>query len=157
MRAMDRGHGAQSRVLSRRDERAGPLTPNDLNKETLMSKTPPSLHGKIALVTGASRGIGRGIAQRLARAGATVVVTARSLNSSPMPGTLAETVALIEAAGGRAIALRADLDDRADLDSLVASAVEATGGLDILVNNAGKAQFTRVDSMPDAVLEEIVH
>jgi NAD(P)-dependent dehydrogenase (short-subunit alcohol dehydrogenase family) len=122
-----------------------------------MSRTPPSLHGKIALVTGASRGIGRGIAQRLARAGATVVVTARSLNSSPMPGTLAETVALIEAAGGRAIALRADLDDRADLDSLIASAVQAAGGLDILVNNAGKAQFTRVDTLPDAALEEVVH
>ena len=122
-----------------------------------MSRTPPSLHGKIALVTGASRGIGRGIAQRLARAGATVVVTARSLNSSPMPGTLAETVALIEAAGGRAVALRADLDDRADLDSLIASAVEAAGGLDILVNNAGKAQFTRVDTLPDAALEEVVH
>jgi NAD(P)-dependent dehydrogenase (short-subunit alcohol dehydrogenase family) len=128
-----------------------------MNEETFMSQTPPSLEGKIALVTGASRGIGRGIAQRLARAGATVVVAARSLNTSATPGTLAETVSLIEAAGGRAIALRADLDDRADLDTLVANAVEAAGGLDILVNNAGKAQFTRVDAMADDALEELVH
>ena len=66
----------------------------------------PSLEGKIALVTGASRGIGRAIAQRFASAGATVVVTARSLETSKSePGTLRESVDLIEQAGGRAFAL----------------------------------------------------
>ena len=77
------------------------------------------LAGKCALVTGASRGIGRAIAQRLASEGATVVVTARSLTqSATTAGTLAETVALIEQAGGRAIALAADLSNAAERDAL---------------------------------------
>jgi len=122
-----------------------------------MNTAPPSLAGKTALVTGASRGIGRAIAQRFAAAGATVVVTARSLSSSAMPGTLNETVGLIEAAGGRAIALQADLDNAADLEGLVARAIEAAGGLDILVNNAGIAQFARVDAAPSEVFEQTLH
>ncbi len=117
----------------------------------------PRIDGKIALVTGSSRGIGRAIAQRLASAGATVVVTARSVHEAAagrrfqsehvVPGTLQETVALIEQAGGRAIALGADLEDAAERDSLVERAVEAAGGLDILVNNAGFADYARIESM----------
>lgn len=106
------------------------------------------LEGRIALVTGASRGIGRAIAQRLASAGATVVVTARSLDrAGAHAGTLAETVALIESAGGRAIALAADLESLAERDTLVARTVEAAGGLDILVNNAGFADYAPTTSM----------
>jgi NAD(P)-dependent dehydrogenase (short-subunit alcohol dehydrogenase family) len=117
----------------------------------------PNLSGKIALVTGASRGIGRAIAQRLASAGATVVVTARSIDKAAagkrfqteqvVAGTLAETVALIEAAGGHAVAIGADLEDVEQCKALVPRAVEAAGGLDILVNNAGFADYARIDSM----------
>lgn len=115
---------------------------------------PPALKGKIALVTGASRGIGRAIAQRLASEGATVVVTARSLTqSASVAGTLAETVALIEQAGGRAIPLAADLANPAERDALVARAAEAAGGLDILVNNAGVADYERVETMPMAMFD----
>ena len=119
--------------------------------------TAPRLDGKTALVTGSSRGIGRAIAQRLASAGATVLVTARSVDKEAagkrfqtekiVPGTLSETVALIEQAGGRAIALGADLENEQERDSLVPRAIEAAGRLDILVNNAGFADYARVDSM----------
>ncbi len=122
-----------------------------------MVSSAPSLLGKVALVTGASRGIGRAIAQRLAGAGATVVVTARSLDSAStsiraneqkiIPGTLAETVALIEAAGGKAIAIAADLENPADRDSLIERTVKAAGGIDILVNNAGYADYGRMEYM----------
>jgi NAD(P)-dependent dehydrogenase (short-subunit alcohol dehydrogenase family) len=89
------------------------------------------------------------IAQRLAAAGATVVVTARSLDRAvTLPGTLAETVALIEQAGGRAIPLAADLEQRDQRDNLVQRAAAAAGGLDILINNAGMAHYATVEQMP---------
>ncbi|QDX82435.1 oxidoreductase [Denitratisoma sp. DHT3] len=112
------------------------------------------LQDKIALVTGASRGIGRAIARRLASEGATVVVTARSLDrAGEFAGTLHETVALIEAAGGRAIALAADLEKPAERDGLVARTVRAAGGLDILVNNAGIADYAPTAEMPMAMFD----
>ena len=119
-----------------------------------MTQVSQKLAGKIALVTGASRGIGRAIAQRFAAEGATVVVSARSLQqTSSLPGTLAETVELITQAGGRAIPLAADLELPAERDSLVARAAAAAGGLDILVNNAGFAEYSGVESMPLTMFE----
>ena len=107
------------------------------------------LGGRIALVTGSSRGIGRAIARRLAADGATVIVTARSLDSATGdPGTLGETVALIEARGGRAIAIACDLEDEQACAGLIPQAVEAAGGLDILVNNAGYADYVPIEAMP---------
>ncbi|MBM4608498.1 SDR family NAD(P)-dependent oxidoreductase [Rhodococcus hoagii] len=104
----------------------------------------PSLTGRTALVTGSSRGIGRAVAQRLAAEGATVVVTARSRGVSEsvragrkaaVAGSLDETVSLIEEAGGRAVAIPADLEDAQARDQLVDKVVDSVGSIDILVNN----------------------
>lgn len=114
------------------------------------------LSGKTALVTGSSRGIGRAIAQRLAAEGATVVVTARSYEPSPsvrggaalaIPGTIGETITLIEEAGGIAVGVAADLEDPSQRDRLVDQALDRTGRIDILVNNAGFADYGLVDDM----------
>jgi 3-oxoacyl-[acyl-carrier protein] reductase len=114
------------------------------------------LEGKTALVTGSSRGIGRSIALRLAAEGATVVVTARSHTPSPsvragavtaIPGTIGETVELIEAAGGTAHAVAADLEDDDQRRRLIDDTLQFTGRLDILVNNAGYADYSVVEKM----------
>lgn len=114
------------------------------------------LSGRTALVTGSSRGIGRAIAQRLAAEGATVAVTARSHRPSPslragqtksLPGTIAETIDVIEAAGGSAFGIAADLEDAGQRAGLVEQVVERTGRLDILVNNAGYADYSVVEKM----------
>jgi 7-alpha-hydroxysteroid dehydrogenase len=96
------------------------------------------LDGRAAIVTGASRGLGRAIALALASAGAAVAVIGRTENvwDERLPGTIGETVADIESAGGRAVAIRADLLDRDDIARLVAEARDALGPITILVNNA---------------------
>ncbi|BBX46603.1 SDR family NAD(P)-dependent oxidoreductase [Mycobacterium cookii] len=114
------------------------------------------LSGKTALVTGSSRGIGRSIAQRLAAEGATVAVTARAHHPSPsirsgaastVPGTIVETVALIEAAGGSAFGITADLEDAAARNRMIEAVLARTGRIDILVNNAGFADYAVVEKM----------
>ncbi len=91
------------------------------------------LEGKVALVTGAARRVGAEIARALARRGVAVAVHYRSSE-----GDARALVAEIQAAGGRAVALRADVTRAADVDALVAGTEEALGGLDLLVNNAGR-------------------
>lgn len=123
------------------------------------------LSGRTALVTGSSRGIGRAIAQRLAAEGATVAVTARSHQTSPstragqteaLPGTINETVGLIEAAGGKAFGIAADLEDLEQRAGLVDNVVERTGRIDILVNNAGYADYDVVENMSMATFDRTV-
>jgi 7-alpha-hydroxysteroid dehydrogenase len=96
------------------------------------------LQGRAAIVTGASRGLGRAIALALASDGAAVAVVGRTENvwDERLPGTIGETVAEIEAAGGRAMAIRADLLDRDDIARLVGEARDALGPITILLNNA---------------------
>ena len=96
------------------------------------------LADRAAIVTGASRGLGRAIALALAAEGAAVAVVGRTEQvwNDKLPGTIGETVADIEAAGGRAVAVRADLTDRDDVSRLVAEARDALGAITILINNA---------------------
>jgi 3-oxoacyl-[acyl-carrier protein] reductase len=89
-----------------------------------------NLNGKVAIVTGASRGIGRGIAEVLAARGALVVAAARGDNA-------AEAVAAIEQAGGRAELAALEVTDAASVDALVSGTLARHGRIDILVNNAG--------------------
>lgn len=90
------------------------------------------LDGKTALVTGASRGIGRAIALRLAAEGASVAI-----NYAGNTAKAEETKAAIEAAGGKAALFQADVSDSAQVEQMVAAVTEAFGTIDILVNNAG--------------------
>jgi citronellol/citronellal dehydrogenase len=96
-----------------------------------------SLANKTLFITGASRGIGLAIAKRAARDGANVVIAAKSAVANPkLPGTIHTAAAEVEALGGRALALRCDIREEADVRAAVAAGVEAFGGIDILVNNA---------------------
>ena len=108
--------------------------------DTRPDPTGPDLSGKVAIVSGASRGIGRGLALGLAEAGATVVCSARTTSSRPndlgLPGTIDETAAAIRAAGGEALAVRCDIGVADDITALVDSTVATYGRLDVLVNNA---------------------
>ena len=94
--------------------------------------------GKVAIVTGASRGIGKAIALGLAREGAKVVVAARSETapSESLPGTIHETVAEIEKLGGKALAVRCDVTDEASIAALVEITLARFGRIDVLINNA---------------------
>jgi citronellol/citronellal dehydrogenase len=109
-----------------------------------------SCAGKVALVTGSSRGLGKAIAQRLAREGATVALTARTMDPDPKYlGSLHQTLEEITADGGSAIAVQADLSQPEDRDRLFAEVVERVGAPDILVNNAAVTFLRPLDTFPE--------
>src|SRR5262245_45320006 len=102
------------------------------------------LQGSVAIVTGASKGIGASIAKAFAEEGAAVVVNYASSTESAD-----RVVADITARGGRAVAVRADLTKPADVARLFADAHRAFGRLDILVNNAGVYEFRPIDAVTE--------
>lgn len=105
---------------------------------------PETLKNRIAIITGASRGIGAAIALRFAAEGASVVITARTVQADgTLPGSLEETAARIRAIGGECHCVQADLGDPADRARIVPEAIARFGGVDVLVNNAAWARFRR--------------
>jgi citronellol/citronellal dehydrogenase len=96
------------------------------------------LRGAVALVTGASRGVGRAIAVALADAGADVACAARATDATPLklPGTIDATVREVRARGRRGVAIPTDLSRPADVEAMVVRTIEHFGRLDVLVNNA---------------------
>lgn len=101
-----------------------------------MSHIHQKLAGKVAVITGASKGIGASIATHLAAAGASVIV-----NYSSSREGAEKVVARIAAAGGKAVAIQADVSRQADIDRLFADTIKVYGRVDILVNNAGVYEF----------------
>lgn len=98
-----------------------------------MSERP--LADAIAIVTGASRGVGKGIALGLGEAGATVIVTGRSVERGVLPGTIGETAAEVTALGGKGVAVACDHSDDAAVESLIRRVESDFGRIDVLVNN----------------------
>src|SRR5690242_3670680 len=96
------------------------------------------LKGKVAIVTGASRGIGRQVALTFARAGADITIAAKSDVPNPkLPGTIHTVAAEVEALGRRALPLKVDVREDAQVEAMAALTMERFGRIDILVNNAG--------------------
>jgi len=110
-----------------------------------------SLEGKVAVVTGGSRGIGRAIALELARRGAGVVV-----NYNRSAAAAADVVAAIEAAGGQAVAVQADVSDFEPAQKLIRTALDTFDRLDVLVNNAGTTRDQLLMLMKEADWDDVL-
>ena len=115
------------------------------------------LTGKVAIVTGSSRGIGRATALAFAKEGAKVVITARSATHGKYPGTIQSVAEEVRALGGTALAMQCDLTQEKDIKALVTATVREFGQIDILVNNA--AVFYpgyRVAALPTELWDSVV-
>ncbi|WP_224269403.1 SDR family oxidoreductase [Haloprofundus salinisoli] len=111
--------------------------------------TDKPLDGRVAFITGTSRGIGKALALAFADAGAAVVSTGKTMDEHErLPGTVTRTTEEIRERGGESIALQLDVRDESNVESAIEETVDEFGGIDLLVNNAGAIQFGGVDEIP---------
>jgi citronellol/citronellal dehydrogenase len=102
-----------------------------------------SFHNRTIFITGASRGIGKAIALRLAREGANIVIAAKSVEEDPrLGGTIHSAAREVEAAGGKAVAVQVDIRNEEQIASAVQKAVDTFGGIDAVINNASAIQLS---------------
>ncbi|MCW2928644.1 MAG: short-chain dehydrogenase/reductase [Thermoleophilia bacterium] len=115
-----------------------------------MGDPQPGRHeGRVAIITGASRGIGRAVARRLAAEGASIVVAAKSVDPHPtLPGTITDCVEAIRAAGGSATPFQVDVRDTDQVEAMVQHAIDEYGRVDYLFNNAGAIFLAPVALVP---------
>lgn len=107
------------------------------------------LDGKVAIVTGSSRGIGKAIAKAYAKEGAVVVVAARTeQEGGRLPGTIHQTADEIRASGGRVLAIRTDVTDEESVEAMVRKALEEFGRIDVLFSNAGILFHSKIVDTP---------
>jgi citronellol/citronellal dehydrogenase len=107
------------------------------------------LSGKIAIITGASRGMGKAIAVAFAERGAEVVLASKTVAPNPkLPGTLEDVAAEIKKKGGKAFIQATDVRDEEQIQALVAKTARELGGVDILINNAGALYWADVEGTP---------
>jgi len=114
-------------------------------------------NNKTVFITGASRGIGKAIALRLAKEGANIIIAAKSTEENPkLGGTIYSAAAEIEAAGGKALAVQTDIRYEEQIIAAVAKGVEAFGGIDIVINNASAIQLTNTEQT-DTKRFDLIH
>lgn len=105
-----------------------------------------SFANRTVFITGASRGIGKAIALRLAKEGANIVIAAKSVEEDPrLGGTIYSAAEEVEAAGGKALAVQVDIRDEAQIAAAVQQAVDKFGGIDVVINNASAISLTNTE------------
>jgi citronellol/citronellal dehydrogenase len=107
-----------------------------------------SFQNKTIFITGASRGIGKAIALKLAKEGANIIIAAKSIEENPkLGGTIFSAAEEVEAAGGNALALQLDIRDEAQIQQAVTKTIETFGGIDILINNASAIDLSSTEKL----------
>ena len=108
-----------------------------------------SFQQRTIFITGASRGIGKAIALRLASKGANIIIAAKSVEEDPrLGGTIYSAAAEVEAAGGKALAVQVDIREEAQIAAAVQQGAEKFGGIDVVINNASAIQLTNTEETP---------